>query len=191
MKCRIVVTDDELITRMDLSEILMEEGYDVVGQASDGFDAIELCRKLRPDLVLMDVKMPLLDGIKASRVIINEELALSVVLLTAYSGIEFLEQAKEVGVMGYIVKPFNSQNLIPTIEIAVAKGRLIKKIKDDSEKLKDQLEARKSIDRAKGILMDKDCLSDTEAYNLIRRLSMEKHASMKNIANAIIMNYVE
>lgn len=188
MKYRIVVTDDEPITRMDLSEILKEEGYDVVGQASDGFDAVELCRKVRPDLVLMDVKMPILDGIKASKVIINENLALSVVLLTAYSGIEFIEQAKEVGVMGYIVKPINSKNLIPTIEIAISKGKEIKRINENVEKLNDQLEARKLIERAKGILMDKDKICDHEAYNKIRKLSMDKSSSMKKIAHAIILN---
>lgn len=190
MKYKLVVADDEPITRMDLSEILKEEGYNVVGEASDGFDAVELCRKYKPDLVLMDVKMPILDGMKASKVIISEELARSVVLLTAYSGMEFIEQAKEAGVMGYIVKPISSKNLIPAIEIAIAKGTEINKIKDDANKLKDKLEARKTIERAKGILMEKDHLTDEEAYNRLRKLSMDKRSPMKNIAHAIIMNHL-
>ena len=188
MRYRIVVADDEPITRMDLSEILKEEGYDVVGEASDGFDAVEFRRKLRPDLVLMDVKMPILDGIKASKVVMNEQLAKSVVLLTAYSGMEFIEQAKEAGVMGYIVKPISSKNLIPAIEIAISKGIEIQKIKGDADELRDKLEARKIIERAKGILMKNNDISDEEAYNRIRKLSMDKRSSMKNIAYAIIMN---
>ncbi|WP_026894194.1 ANTAR domain-containing response regulator [Clostridiisalibacter paucivorans] len=188
MKYRIVVADDEPITRMDLSEILKEEGYNVVGEASDGFDAVELCRKFKPDLVLMDVKMPILDGIKASKVIINEKLAKSVVLLTAYSGMEFIEQAKESGVMGYIVKPISKKNLIPTIEVAISKGEEIEKIKDDAQKIKDKLEARKAIEKAKGILMETENISEEEAYNKIRKLSMDKRCPMKSIASAIIMN---
>lgn len=189
MKYRIVVADDEPITRMDLSEILKEVGYDVVGEASDGFDAVELCKKFKPHIVLMDVKMPILDGIKASKVIMEEKLANGVVLLTAYSGKEFIDQAKEAGVLGYLVKPINKRSLIPSIEVAISKGEEIVKIRDSAEKLKCQLKSRKLIERAKGVLMEKNSLSESEAYNKLRRLSMDKRCSMESIASAIIMNH--
>lgn len=185
---RIVIADDEPITRMDICEILNEAGYSVVGEASDGLDAIELCRKHKPDLVLMDVKMPLLDGLKATKVIINEELANSVVVLTAYSGVEFVDRAKEAGVMGYLVKPIDEKALLPTIEVAISKGKEIEKMKFEIKRAKDDLESRKVIERAKGILMNKYSISEDDAYNRIRKLSMDKRCPMKQIANVIIMN---
>lgn len=188
MRYRIVVADDDPITRMDISEILKEEHYNVVGEASDGFDAVELCRKFKPDLVIMDVKMPILDGIKASKVITNDGLAKSIVVLTAYSGMEFIDQAKESGVMAYIVKPISKKSLIPTIEVAISRGEEIEKIKSDAKNIQSQLEYRKLIERAKGILMRTENVSEEEAYNMIRKLSMDKRYPMKNIASAIIMN---
>ncbi|MCG8499748.1 MAG: response regulator [Firmicutes bacterium] len=188
MKKKIVIADDEPITRMDICEILKEVGYDVVGQASDGFDAIELCRKYRPDIVLMDVKMPLLNGLKATKVINEEKLAKCVVLLTAYSGKEFIQQAKALGVMGYLVKPVNEKALLPAIEVAVAKSKEFEQIRENMEKVQDKLEARKLIERAKGILSRKYGISEQEAYDRIRKLSMDKRCPMKNIANAIILN---
>ncbi|MBS4537838.1 ANTAR domain-containing response regulator [Clostridium sp. D2Q-11] len=188
MRYRIVVADDDPITRMDISEILKEENYNVVGEASDGFDAVELCRKFKPDLVIMDVKMPILDGIKASKVITNEGLAKCIVVLTAYSGMEFIDQAKESGVMAYIVKPIGKKNLIPTIEVAISRGEELEKIKNDAKNIESQLEYRKIIEKAKGILMKKENISEEEAYNMIRKLSMDKRYPMKNIASAIIMN---
>jgi AmiR/NasT family two-component response regulator len=188
MEKTIVIADDEPITMMDLSEMLRENGYNVVGEAFDGFDAVEICRKHRPDLVLMDVKMPLLDGIKASKIIINEGLSDSVVLLTAYSGNEFIEQAKDAGVMGYLVKPIEEKCLLPAIEVAITKGKEIKRIKADAVKIKEDLESRKVIERAKGVLMKRCKLTEEEAYNKIRKLSMDKRCSMVKIANAIIMS---
>lgn len=130
MTKRIVIADDEPVTRMDLSEILEDAGYNVVGSASDGFDAIELCREFKPDLVLMDVKMPLLNGLKAAKIITEEQLTNCVILLTAYSGQEFIEEAKKnLGVMGYLVKPINDRNLLPAIEIALSKSQQIEAIK--------------------------------------------------------------
>jgi response regulator NasT len=129
VKKRIVIADDEPITRMDIREILEDAGYDVVGDVSDGFDAIEICRKLKPDLVLMDIKMPLLDGISAAKVINKEELVDSIILLTAYSDKNFIDKAKDVGVIGYLVKPVNEKSLLPAVEIALNKGREIKKLK--------------------------------------------------------------
>ena len=183
----IVIADDEPITMMDLSEMLRESGYDIVGEAFDGFDAVEICRKYKPDLVLMDVKMPLLDGIKATKIIMNEELSDSVVLLTAYSGNEFVRQAKDAGVMGYIVKPVDEKCLLPAIEVAISKGKEIKRIKDDAVKAKENLESRKTIERAKGMLMKKFKITEEEAYNRIRKLSMDKRCSMLKIADAIIL----
>ncbi len=188
MKKRIVIADDEPITRMDFSELLKEAGYDVVGEASDGFDAVELCRKQKPDLVLMDVKMPLLDGLKASKIIGQENLAGSVVLITAYSGKEFIDQAKEAGVMGYIVKPVDEKSLLPTIEVAISKGYEFRKIKEKVAQTQDQLKTRKAVEKAKGILMSKYGLTEEKAYNKIRKLSMDKRCAMKDIANAIIIN---
>ncbi|MGE5677475.1 MAG: ANTAR domain-containing response regulator [Pseudomonadota bacterium] len=187
MSKTIVVADDEPITMMDLCEMLREKGYDVVGEATDGFDAVEICRKYKPDLVLMDVKMPLLDGIKASKIITNEGLANSVVLLTAYSGNEFVEQAKKAGVMGYLIKPIEEKCLLPAIEVAITKGKEFKSIQDNMEKVKNDLEARKTIEKAKGLLMKKYRITEEEAYNKLRKLSMDKRCSMSKIADAIIL----
>ncbi len=188
MKKKIVIADDEPITRMDLHEILVEAGYNVVGEASDGFDAIELCKRYKPDLVLMDIKMPLLDGLKASNIIMNEGLAGCIVLLTAYSGKEFIDQAKNSGVMGYIVKPIDEKSLLPTIEIALSRQMEINDIKKDMKNAKDQLEARKKIEKAKGMLMKKNNYSEEEAYSFIRKVSMDKRCSMREIAEIIILN---
>ncbi len=188
MKKRIVIADDEPITRMDFSELLKEAGYDVVGEASDGFDAAKLCRELKPDLVLMDVKMPLLDGLKASKIIQQENLPCSVVLVTAYSGKEFVEEAKDVGVMGYIVKPIDEKSLIATIEVAIAKGHEFRKIQEKVIKTEEQLKTRKVIEKAKGILIKKYGLTEENAYNKIRKISMDKRCAMEDIANAIIIN---
>lgn len=184
----VVIADDEPITRMDLCEILQRANYKVVGEASDGFDAVEICRKHKPDLVLMDVKMPLLDGLKATKIIVNEELADSVVLLTAYSGNEFIEQAKEAGVMCFLVKPFDERHLLPAIEVALSKGKEIKKMRSDVDKAKGDLESRKTIEKAKGILMQRYKLTEEEAYNRIRKLSMDKRCTMSKIADAVILN---
>lgn len=188
MKGRVVIADDEPITRMDISEMLTEEGYEVVGEASDGFDAIELCRKHKPDLVLMDVKMPLLNGLKAAEVINHEGLAQCVVLVTAYSGREFIEEAKKVGAMGYVVKPINEKNLFPTLEVAISRSKELCDLKEEVLKAQKQLEDRKQIERAKGILIKKEGISEEEAYNRIRTLSMSKRRSMGEIARVIIMN---
>lgn len=188
MKKRLVIADDEPITRMDLREILEEAGYDVVGEASDGFDAVELCKKHRPNLVLMDIKMPLLDGIKASKIINSEGYADCVVLLTAYSGKEFISEASKVGVMGYVVKPIDENSLLPAIEIALSKQEELNSIKNDMEKAKAELMSRKKIEKAKGILMKTQNFSEEEAYKYIRKLSMDKRCPMVDIADIIILN---
>jgi response regulator NasT len=189
MNKRIVIADDEPITRMDLREILEAAGYDVVGEASDGFDAVELCRKHSPDLVLMDIKMPLLDGLKAAKTIQDENLASGIVLLTAYSGKEFVEKATKVGAIGYIVKPIDEKSLIPTLEVAISKSAEIKKMKIDIEKACSKLEERKIIEKAKGLLMQGEHISEQDAYGQIRTFSMNKKCSMGDIAKAIIISY--
>ena len=188
MNKRMVIADDEPITRMDLKEMLEAAGYDVVGEASDGFDAVTLCRKHSPDLVFMDIKMPLLDGLNAAKIIQKENLAGGIVLITAYSGKEFVEKATKVGAIGYVVKPIDEKSLIPTLEVAIAKSAEIKKIKVDIEKVCSKLEERKIIEKAKGLLMQRDEITEQDAYDNIRSLSMNKRCSMGDIAQAIIMS---
>jgi len=188
MGYRIVIADDEPITRMDIREILEGAGYEVLGEASDGFDAVEMCRKHKPDLVLMDIKMPLLDGLKASRMIRDEGTAGGILLLTAYSGKEFVDQAKDVGVMGYVVKPVKEESLLPMVAIAVAKGAEIAQIESNMQKAQGQLEGRKMVERAKGLLMKTYNINEEAAYNRIRKLSMDKRCSMKEIAKFIVLN---
>jgi len=188
MSKRIVIADDEPITRMDVAEMLMEAGYDVVGKASDGFDAVEMCKKTKPDLVILDVKMPLLDGLMAAKIISEEELAGAIVLLTAYSGKEFIEKAKSVGVLSYLVKPVTKQALLPAVEIAMHKGKEILDIKKAHQKTNERLESRIVVDRAKSILMSDSQMSEEEAYNYIRKMSMDKRCTMKDIASVILMS---
>lgn len=188
MRKRIVIADDEPITRMDVAEMLEEAGYDVVGKASDGFDAVEMCKKTKPDLVILDVKMPLLDGLMAAKIISEENLAGGIVLLTAYSGQEFVEKAKNVGVLSYLVKPVTKQALLPAVEIAIHKGKEIVEIKKAHQKTSERLESRIIIDRAKSILMSRDQMTEEDAYNYIRKMSMDKRCTMKDIANIILMS---
>lgn len=191
MKKRIIIIDDEPLTRMDLKEILEDAGYDIVGEASDGFDAVELCRKEKPDLILMDIKMPLLDGLSASKMIQKEGIAGSIILLTAYSGKEFIEKATKAGVIGYLVKPIDERSLLPAVEVALAKGKEFNKIREDLKVTKEKLDSRKKVEKAKGILMIKYGLSEDESYNRIRTLSMNKRCSMKEIAEIIILTNEE
>lgn len=191
MKKRIVIADDEPITRMDIREMLEEEGYNVVAEASDGFDVIELARKHLPDLIIMDIKMPLLDGLNAAKIIAKEELAGGVVLLSAYSDKSFIEKAKEVGVVGYLVKPLDNKSLIATIEISLSKCKELKEIKKNVKVLEKKLEARKVVEKAKGILMKQRSISEDEAYTYIRNLSMKKRVNMEEIARIIIISEEE
>lgn len=183
---RVVIADDEPITKMDLNELLSEAGYEVVGEASDGFDAVEICRKKHPDLVLMDIKMPLLDGLSAAKIIHSEKLAETVVMMTAYSEREFVEQAKECGVGGYLVKPIDEKSLIPNIEVAVNRSREIGKLRKDIEKVNGRLESRAVIEKAKGLMMEQQKMTEQEAYDYIRKLSQSKHLSMKRVAEMIL-----
>ena len=183
---RVVIADDEPITKMDLNELLSEAGYEVVGEASDGFDAVEICRKKHPDLVLMDIKMPLLDGLAAAKIIRSENLAETVMMMTAYSEREFVEQAKDCGVGGYLVKPIDEKSLIPNIEVAVNRSREIGKLRKDIEKVNGRLESRAVTEKAKGLLMEEQKMTEQEAYDYIRKLSQTKHLSMKRVAEMIL-----
>ena len=186
MKPKVVVAEDELITRLDLVEIIEEAGYPVVGQAKDGFDAIEICRKERPDVILMDIKMPLLDGLQATKIIKEENLAKCIVLVTAYSDQEYIKEAKKLGVMNYLVKPFDESTLIPAIEIAASKQEELESIKKKLTETEKKLDDRIVIDRAKGILMDKHKCLEEEAYQSLRKLAMNKRTTLAHISEIIV-----
>lgn len=182
---RIVIADNESIIRMDLKEILEEAGHTVVAEASDGVRAVDLVRQYRPDLVIMDIKMPEMDGITAAKIISNEKLA-PVLLLTAFSQKEIVEKAKDSGVLAYLVKPVKEVNLFPAIEIALSRFQEFSELEQELENVKQSLEARKILDRAKGILMDAYNLSETEAYRRIQQYSMSKRKSIKTVAESIV-----
>ena len=184
---RVVIADDEPITRMDIKEILEEKGYEVIGEAADGFDAVELCKAQKPELVLMDIKMPLLDGLSAARIMMEEDVDAAIVLLTAYSEREFIDSAKDLGVSGYLVKPIDEKSLIPSIELAVARNREMRKLRRDIAKVSERLENRSIIEKAKGRIMERDGLSEQEAYDFIRKLSLEKGMSMRRVAEILLM----
>lgn len=187
---QVVVADDEPITRMDLKEYLQCEGYLVVAEAADGIDAIEACKAHRPDLVLMDIKMPLLDGISCAQIITEENYADTVVLITAYSEFDMIEKAKAAGVSSYLVKPIDEKSLIPTIEMAVARSRYIKQLRQDVHKMSMRLEDRKVIEKAKGLVMAREKKSEQEAYDYIRMISLNKCISMRRVAELILMKEV-
>ncbi|WP_353106708.1 ANTAR domain-containing response regulator [Acetoanaerobium noterae] len=182
----ILIAEDELITRMDIAEIIKEAQHNVVGEASDGFDCIELCRKHRPDLVIMDIKMPILDGIKASKIIMEENIAGCIVLLTAYNDKEYVEEAKKVGVMNYLIKPIDEKSIIPAIEVALSRNEEMRAIKSEVEKLEKKLEDRKIIEKAKGIIMHREKISEEEAYCMLRNMSMKKRCSLRTLAEIIV-----
>ena len=182
---RILIADNESIIRMDLKELLEEAGHEVVGEAADGLKAVELTRKLKPDLVIMDIKMPEMDGIAAAKMISNEKLA-PVLLLTAYSQKEIVEKAKDSGVLAYLVKPVKESNLFPAMEIALSRFKEYMEIEQELLDLRNSLETRKILDRAKGMLMDAYNLSEQEAFRRIQQYSMAKRKSIREVAEAII-----
>lgn len=182
---RVIIADNESIIRMDLKEILQEAGHKVIGEASDGLKAVELVRRERPDLVIMDIKMPEMDGIAAAKIISQEKLA-PVLLLTAFSQKEIVEKAKDSGVLAYLVKPVKEVNLFPAIEIALSRFQEFMELEQELEGIKTSLETRKILDRAKGILMDAYGLTESEAYRRIQQYSMAKRKSIREVAEAII-----
>ena len=187
MSGRIVIVDDEPITRMDIRGMLEAENYNVVGEAADGIEAIKVCKQQQPDLVIMDISMPLLDGLKASKKIISEKYAQAVILLTAYSDKENIEKAKKYGISGYLVKPIMERALIPMVEVAISMGTKAREYEYSIEKLSKKLSDRKLIEKAKGIIMREQKLSEEQAYQLLRNLSMNKRCSIVEIAEMFVI----
>lgn len=187
---RVVVAEDESLIRMDVVETLRENGYDVVGEASDGETAVALARELRPDLVVMDIKMPNLDGISAAEMLNRENIA-PVVLLTAFSQKELVERATEAGAMAYVVKPFTPNDLLPAIEIALSRYQQIMALESEIGDLQERFETRKLVDRAKGLLTAKMGLSEPEAFRWIQKASMDRRLSMHEVAVAVIDQLTE
>lgn len=185
----VVIAEDETLIRMDLAEMLVEEGYDVVGQAGDGQRAIELATELRPDLVILDVKMPVLDGIAAAEAIAGQRIA-PVVMLTAFSQRELVERAREAGAMSYLVKPFSQTDLMPAIEMAVARFAELTALEREVTDLGERLETRKVVDRAKGILQEKLALSEPEAFRWLQKTAMDLRMSMREVAEGVVTHGV-
>jgi AmiR/NasT family two-component response regulator len=182
---RVVIAEDEAIIRLDLRELLGEEGYDVVGETGRGDEAIELVRELRPDLVLLDIKMPGLDGLSAARAIAEERLA-AVLILTAFSQRDLVEQAREAGALAYLVKPFQKSDLVPAIEIAVGRFAELNALEREVADLQERLAARKTVDRAKGRLMDEYGLTEQEAWRFLQQQAMSNRAQVGEIARRVV-----
>lgn len=186
MKEKIAIVDDEPITRMDIRDIVEQAGYEVVGEGGDGFEAIDICQQEKPDVVIMDIRMPLLDGLKAGRKILDEQLAESIVYLSAYSDEEDTSTASQIGAVGYLVKPLSERSLLTTIQVGLAYGKRSNKLNEKVQQLHTKLEQRKIIERAKGIPMQENHLSEDAAYQMLRKLSMSKRRPMNDIAELIV-----
>ena len=185
MPLRVVIAEDEAIIRMDLRETLEEEGYEVIGETGRGDQAIELVRGLQPDLAILDIKMPGMDGLEAAK-IINGEKICGVLMLTAFSQREVVEQARDAGALAFLVKPFQKSDLIPAIEVAMGRFRELRSLTGEIDALGEQLESRKVIDRAKGVLMDELSLSETDAFSFIQRTAMSERTRMRDVADRIL-----
>ncbi|NMO05008.1 response regulator [Gordonia sp. TBRC 11910] len=182
---RVLVAEDDSLIRMDLIEMLREEGYDVVGEAPNGQVAVDLTTALTPDLVIMDIKMPVRDGIDAATEIAAKRLA-PVVMLTAFSQRDFIEKARDAGAMAYLVKPFTKADLVPAIEVAVSRYQELSALEKEVASIGDRLETRKLVDRAKGLLMDKQSMSEPEAFSWIQRAAMDRRTTMKAVAQVVV-----
>lgn len=185
MAVRVVIAEDEAIIRLDLKEILQEEGYDVVGETGRGDEAVTLVKDLSPDLAILDVKMPGMDGLSAAREI-SAERGAAVLILTAFSQRNLIEEARDAGALAYLVKPFQKSELIPAIEVALGRFREMQALEGEVKGLEEQLEVRKVVDRAKGMLMDKHGLNENDAFGFIQKTAMRERAKMKDIAAKII-----
>jgi AmiR/NasT family two-component response regulator len=185
-RTRVIIADDESVIRVDLREMLTNLNYLVVGEVGDGRSAVNLAREVKPDVIIMDIKMPDMDGIEAAEILTRERIA-PVLLLTAYSQRDLVDRAKEAGVVGYLVKPFREQEIIPAIEIARARFQEFSELQKQIGDLKETLETRKLVDRAKGILMDTQGLTEHEAFRKIQKMSMNTRKPMKEIAEAIVL----
>ncbi len=184
-KTRILIAEDEAIIRLDLKEMLEEEGFDVVGEASDGDAALRLAREHQPDLVIMDIKMPGMDGLAAAEKIREDSLA-AVLILTAFSQKDLVQRAAEAGAMGYLVKPFQKTDLMPAIDIALTRQAEIDHLRKEASSATDQLETRKIVDRAKGKLMDSEQMSEADAFRHIQKQAMDARRSMRDVAEEIL-----
>jgi response regulator NasT len=182
---RVVIAEDEALIRLDLAEMLEEEGYDVVGQAGDGERAVALAEELRPDLVVLDVKMPRLDGISAAQRIAEQRIA-PVVILTAFSQRELVERARDAGAMAYLVKPFTKADLVPAVEMAVSRFAELQLLEAEVADLSERLETRKAVDRAKGVLQQRLELSEPDAFRWIQKTAMDLRLSMRQVADGVI-----
>ena len=185
-RIRVIIADDESVIRADLREMLTNLGYLVVGEVGDGQSAVNVARELKPDVVIMDIKMPDLDGIEAAKILTQEKVS-PVLLLTAYSQRDLIDRAKEAGVVGYLVKPFREQEIVPAIEIALERFKEFRELEKEVGNLRETLETRKVVDRAKGLLMDQQGLTEAEAFRKIQKMSMNTRKPMKEIAEAIIL----
>ena len=181
----VVIAEDEALIRMDLAEMLTDEGYDVVGQAGDGVKAIELAESLQPDLVILDVKMPVLDGIAAAESIARKRIA-PVVILTAFSQRELVERARDAGAMAYLVKPFTQSDLVPAIEMALSRFAELSQLESEVADLTERLETRKAVERAKGILQQQLELTEPEAFRWIQKTAMDLRLSMQQVAEGVV-----
>ncbi len=185
MTIRVVIAEDEAIIRLDLRETLEEEGYDVVGECGRGEQAVELVRELRPDLAILDIKMPGMDGLEAARIIGSEKIC-GVLMLTAFSQREVVEEARDAGALAYLVKPYQKSDLIPAIEVAIGRFRELQHLTGEVDSLGEQLESRKLVDRAKGILIDECGLREGEAFTFIQRTAMSERSRMRDVAERIL-----
>ncbi len=182
---RVLVAEDEALIRLDLVELLTDEGFEVIGQAADGEEAVKLARELEPDLVIMDVKMPRMDGIAAAESIAEERIA-PIVMLTAFNQRDLVERARDAGAMAYVVKPFDASDVVPAIEIAIGRFAEIKAIEEELASLEDRFESRKIIDQAKGILQEGLGLTEPEAFRWIQKTAMDLRKSMREVAEGVI-----
>jgi len=187
---RVVIAEDEALIRLDLAEMLAEEGYQVVGEAGDGERAVALAEELRPDLVVMDVKMPKLDGISAASRIAEQRIA-PVVILTAFSQRDLVERAREAGAMAYLVKPFDKADLVPAIEMARSRFAEIRQLESEVADLSERLETRKAVDRAKGILQESLGISEPDAFRWIQKTAMDLRLSMRDVADGVVTHGVD
>lgn len=185
MTIRVVIAEDEAIIRLDLKETLEEEGYDVVGETGRGDKAVELVRELRPDLVILDIKMPGMDGLAAARIISAEKVC-GILILTAFSQREVIEEARDAGALAYLVKPFQKSDLIPAIEVAIGRFREMQSLNGEIDALGEQLEIRKTLDRAKGVLMDKYQLSEADSFGFLQRSAMNLRLTMHTVAGQVV-----
>ena len=185
----VIVAEDEAIIRLDIVETLKESGFDVIGQAGDGAEAVRLALELKPQLVLMDIKMPGTDGLQAAEIL--KEHKVPVVLLTAFSSPELVERASEAGVYSYVVKPFNPSNLIPALRIALSLHERMSSAESEVDEMNEKLETRKLVDRAKGLLTEKMKLKEPEAFRWIQKASMDRRLSMKQVAQTVIEQLAE